>query len=206
MNDAALPPPTVAADERLARPRLYDVDDTATPDTLFGLSFDSISRAQQFMLAIKDLASRRRLHLVDAVLVVKGDDHRVRVHETIDPQAARSAISGAMWVGLLGLLVGGPVGWIAGLGIGAGVGAATAKVIDLGIPDEWVRWFKDAVQPGSATVLVLASDIDQRALGAEVERFPNVRLVHTTIHTEAFSQLRSAFNEQVPRGTRDDDV
>lgn len=93
-----------------------------------------------------------------------------------------------------------PAGWIAGIGLGAGVGIAAAKVIDLGIPDEWVAWFEDAVQPGTATVLVLAGDIDQRALGAEVDRFPNVRVVHTTLRTEAFAELRSAYDDLVPTG------
>jgi uncharacterized membrane protein len=95
--------------------------------------------------------------------------------------------------------VGGPVGWIAGLGVGAGVGAATAKVVDLGVPDEWVAWFKDAVRPGTATVVILASEIDQTALRSEVDRFPGVRLVHTTIQADAFSQLRSAFDDRAPR-------
>jgi uncharacterized membrane protein len=205
MSENALPPPARPADAAPARVGSESDDDTTTPDTLFGLSFDSTNRAQQFMLAIKDLANDHQLHLVDAVLVVKGDDQHVRVRETIDPQAGRLALSGAMWTGLLGLIVGGPVGWIAGIGIGAGAGAATARLIDLGIPDEWVAWFKGAVRPDTATVLVLASDIDQRALRAEVDRFPNVRLVHTTIDVEAFSQLRSAFNDRAPMG-RDKDV
>lgn len=204
MSDIDLPPPTLSADRQRADALAEESVDS--PDTLFGLSFDSVNRARQFMLAVKDLGDQRRLHLVDAVLVVKGEDERVRVRETIDPQAGRSALSGAMWAGLLGLIVAGPVGWIAGLGIGAGVGVATAKVIDLGIPDEWVDWFKDAVGPDTATVLVLASGIDQRALGAEVDRFPNVRLVHTTIRTEAFAELRSAFSDRVPRRTRALDV
>jgi len=178
-------------------------DSTATPDTLFGLSFDSVSRAQQFMLAIKGLADDHKLRLVDAVLVVKDDNGKVRVTETIDPQPGRSAVSGAMWTGLLGLIVAGPVGWIAGLGLGAGVGATAAKVIDLGIPDEWVAWFKDAVRPETATVLVLASDIDQRALRAEVDRFPNVRVVHTTIRTAAFAELKSEFDDPAPTGPED---
>ncbi len=205
MTDNVFPPPTFSVDAAPARVGAHSDDDTETPDTLFGLSFNSVSRAQQFMLAIKGLADEDKLDLVDAVLVVKGDDHNVRVRETIDPQAGRSALSGAMWTGLLGLIVGGPVGWIAGIGIGAGVGVAAAKVIDLGIPDEWVAWFKDTVRPDTATVLVLASGIDQRALGAEVDRFPNVRLVHTTIHADAFSELRSAFHDQAPRAIEDED-
>lgn len=197
MDEAGFPLPSVPEGARPSRAAALCQDDVAPPDTLFGLSFDSVGRARQFMLAINDLAKDDKLRLVDAVLVVKDDEH-VRVRETIDPQPGRSALSGAVWTGLLGFLVGGPVGWIAGLGIGAGVGAAAAKVIDFGIPDEWVEWFTDAVRPDTATVLVLASDIDQRALGAEIERFPNVRLVHTTIHTEAFAELRSALDDHAP--------
>ncbi len=176
------------------------------PDTLFGLSFDSVSRARQFMLAVKDLDIERKMRLVDAVLVVKGDDDHVRVRETIDPQPGRSALSGAMWAGLLGLIVGGPVGWVAGLGLGAGAGGAAAKMIDLGIPDEWVEWFADAVRPDTATVLVLASGIDQAALSAEIARFPKARLVHTTIHSDAFVQLRSAVDEHAPTRLPDSPV
>lgn len=161
----------------------------SAPDTLFGLSFESVSRAQQFLLAIQELGVDDKLQLADAVVVVKDHAGHIRVRETVDLQAGRTAFSGAMWTGLLGLIVGGPVGWIAGLGIGAGAGALTAKVIDLGIPDEWVDWFKDVVRPNTATVVVLASKIDQRALTAEVDRFPGARLVHTTIHADAFARL-----------------
>ena len=166
------------------------------PDTLFGLSFESASRAQQFMLAIGELRQAEKLKLIDAVMVVKDDNDHVRVRETMDPQAGRTALSSAMWTGLLGLIVGGPVGWIAGIGLGAGVGAATAKLIDIGVPDEWVDWFKLAVRPGTATVVVLASDIDQTALAAEVERFPGAQLVHTTVHAEAFAQLAHTLGDQ----------
>ncbi len=166
---------------------------------LFGLSFDSVNRAQQFMLAVKGLANDNKLDLADAVLVVKDEDNHVRVRETVDLQPGRTAISGATWTGLLGFIIGGPVGWIAGLGIGASVGAVTALVVDLGVPDEWVAWFTDAVRPDTATVVVLASDIDQHALSAEVERFPGVRLVHATINAKAFSQLKSALNDGSPK-------
>ena len=178
-------------DIRAPQPRQGEAVDVNTPepDTLFGLSFNTPSRAQQFMLAINDLASAQKLKLVDAVLVIKDADGHVNVRETIDPQPGRSALSGAMWTGLLGLIVGGPVGWIAGLGIGAGVGAIAAEVIDLGVPDEWVTWFKEAGDADSATVIVLASQIDQAALRAEVERFPGARLMHSTVEASAFAAL-----------------
>ena len=166
--------------------------DTSDPDTLFGLSFESVSRAQQFMLAIDELARHHRLRLVDAVMVVKDEDDRVRVRETIDPQPGRSALSGAVWTGLLGLIVGGPVGWIAGLGIGAASGVVTAKIVDLGIPDEWVAWFRDAVDPGTSTVVILADHIYVRALAQEARRFAGADLLYTSMPDYAFEQLRAA--------------
>lgn len=201
MSDQPLPPPvpgTAAKPEPDPAPRAPARRPApghgARPDTLFGLQFESVSRAQQFMLALGQLRLDKKLHLLDAVMVVKDEHDHVRVRETIDPQMGRTAITSGMWTGLLGLLVGGPVGWIAGIGIGAGVGAVTAKVVDLGIPDEWVAWFKLAVQPGTAIVVVLASDIDQRALRAEVERFPGVQLVHTTVHADALAELASSID------------
>src|SRR3546814_12428755 len=103
-------------------------------------------------------------------MVVKDDDGKTVVRETIDPQPGRSAISGGMWTGLFGLLLGGPVGWAAGAALGAGAGAPTAKGVDLGISAEWVAWVREAVKPGHATVAVLASEIVRDPLGARGQR------------------------------------
>jgi uncharacterized membrane protein len=136
-----------------------------------------------------------RLRLRDAVLVVKDEEGRTRVRETVDPQPGRSALSGAMWTGLLGLILGGPVGWLAGLGVGAGAGAVSAKVIDLGVPDEWVDWFREAVQPHTSTVVILAHRIDERALLAEVERFAGGRLVYANLAPDTVRRLEEALGE-----------
>jgi uncharacterized membrane protein len=102
-----------------------------------------------------------------------------------------------MWTGLIGLFLGGPVGWLAGMGIGAGAGALIAKVVDIGIPDEWVEWFKNAVQPDTATVVALATDIDLDALYGEAARFTGATLVHTTLWPGASAQLAAALGETI---------
>ena len=114
------------------------------PETLVGISFDDAFRAQEFLTAATRLAAQGHLILKDAVTVTKTVDGQTTVRETIDPQPKRSALSGAVWTGLIGLLVAGPAGWVAGLAVGAGAGAVAAKVVDLGIPDEWVSWFRQA--------------------------------------------------------------
>jgi uncharacterized membrane protein len=162
---------------------------------LLGISFSDAFRAQEFLTAMTRLMSVGALRLRDAVLLAKDDHGDVRVRETLDPQPGRSALSGAVWSGLLGLLVGGPVGWLAGIAVGGGVGAITAKVVDLGVPDDWVDWFRLAVREGTTTVVVLAEDVDLDALEAEVRRFQGAELVHSTLPLATIEQLRTALLE-----------
>lgn len=169
-------------------------NDSATliPQTLVGMSFPDLFRAQEFLTALQGLAARESLILEDAVVVMKEPGGRTVVRETLDPQPGRSALSAGMWTGLFGLLLGGPVGWAAGTALGAGAGALSAKVIDLGISDEWVEWFREAVQPGTATVAVLASEIVEDDLVAEVTRFAGAELVYANFDDEMLQRLNEA--------------
>ena len=164
----------------------------ARPEALFGISFGDIFRAEEYLVVLYGLASKGHLVLRDAVIVQKDEHDAVRVRETRDLQPAGAAVTGALWTGLLGFLIGGPVGWLAGLGVGAGVGAITAKVIDTGIPDEWVDWFKLAVRTKTVTVIALATDVDLGALKEEARRFAGAELVHTTLRAGASEELAAA--------------
>ena len=192
MSSSQWDPPSSADGVALEQTPIESLD---TDQALIGLSFADPFRAQEFLTAMTRLASVGALRLRDAVFVSKDAEGQVKVRETIDPQPARSALSGAMWSGLLGLLIGGPVGWVAGLGIGAGVGAITAKVVDMGVPDEWVEWFRIAVHDGTTTVVILAEDVDVRALEDEVRRFAGAELVHSTLPAYVIRDLREALED-----------
>ncbi len=167
-------------------------DDDGVAPTLVGISFEDTYRAEEFFTAAQGLAAKKAFTLKDAVLVGKTDEGRAHVHETIDPSPGRTALTGAMWAGLFGLILGGPVGWAAGLAVGAGAGAVTAKVIDLGIPDEWVDWFKQAVDPGRVIVALLVEDLDPDALVAEVKRFAGADLVYANLDPGTIDRVKDA--------------
>ena len=176
---------------------MFHHDDHA-PQTLVGISFPDIFRAQEFLTAATGLAAHNLLEMKDAVIVVKDDDGKTTVRETIDPQPGRSALSGAVWTGLFGLIVGGPIGWVAGAAIGAGAGAATAKVVDLGVSDEWVAWFRDEVKPGTATIVLLVTHVDHDALVAEAARFSGARLVYANLEPSTIQEIKDAFGDPTP--------
>src|SRR5687768_15871629 len=85
-----------------------------SPDTIVGISFTDAFRAQEFLTASLRLATQTTIELRDAVTIIKDATGKTYVRETIDPQVGMSALSGATWAGLFGLLLGGPVGWLAG--------------------------------------------------------------------------------------------
>lgn len=151
---------------------------------LIGVSFPDRFRAQEFFTAALRLASTKQLVLRDAVFITRRPDGSTVVEETTDPTPGRAALGGAMWSGLIGLIVGGPVGWIAGLGLGAAGGAVAAKVIDHGVPDEWVHWFRLAVTDEKTVLALLVEHPDVSALTAELERFEGAELVYTNLPAE----------------------
>jgi uncharacterized membrane protein len=175
-----------------------DDKDQGIPQTLVGVSFDSIFRAEEFLVAVRGLAASGRLKLSDAVTVVKNEDGHTSVHETVDLAPGPAAMSGALWAGLFGLILGGPVGWVAGMAVGAGAGAVTAKVVDLGISDEWVAWFQAAVEPGREIVALLVEELDEDALVSEVSRFPGASLVYANLGEETIRRIRDALDSPVP--------
>lgn len=167
----------------------------ASHDTIVGISFDDAFRAQELMTAAFRLASKGDLQVLDAVTITKDEQGKTFVRETIDPSPVQSALSGSVWAGLFGLILGGPVGWIAGAAIGAGAGAARAKIVDLGVPDEWVGWFREAVQPGTVTLVLLLGRFDREAAFTELERFSGGHLVHANLEPDAIARIRNALGD-----------
>ncbi len=197
MTEGEETPPAFAPPDPSLRVGLPEHDRVVSdPDApvIIGVSFDNALMAQEYLLAMGRLRQDGVLQLKDAVTVTKQDDGKVAVTETIDPTPGKAALSGGMWLGLLGLVVGGPVGWLAGIGIGAGAGAVAAKVVDLGIPDEWVDWFKDAVEPGTSAVVVLAEHVHVHALAEEARRFQGAQLLYTSMTPSAMDELEAAFD------------
>src|SRR3954447_13127505 len=177
--------------------------DDDSPLTLVGIEFPDAYRAQEFLTAATRLAANDHLRLLDAVFVSADAEGKTVVRETRDPSPGRTALGGAMWAGLFGLLLGGPIGWIGGMAIGAGTGAVTAKVIDIGIPDEWVAWFRKAVDPDSVILALLVSHVDMPALVEESKRFAGAELVYANVDPDSLVRLEQSLRASSQSATED---
>jgi uncharacterized membrane protein len=172
-----------------------NVSDPGHVQRLAAISFDDDLRAVEFMTAVTRLARDGKLGLHDAVFVVKDRDGRTHIRETKDLQAGPTALSTGLWSGLFGLLLGGPVGMLIAGGIGAGAGAVTAKLVDVGVTDDFVAQLREMVQPGTTTVAVLADDIDVDAVLAELKRFAGARYVAGNLPLAGIQAVRDALGD-----------
>lgn len=154
---------------------------------LVGIGFDHELSASEFAMVLQRLHQQQRLRLLDLVVITCDDQGHTRVRETADPSVPTTALGGALWGSLIGLLLGGPIGWVAGSAVGAASGALTARFVDLGVPDDWVAWFRETIERGATTLVVLVEHLDDAALATELRRFPGARVLHTTLpgHVEA---------------------
>ena len=87
-------------------------------------------------------------------------------------------------------------------GIGAGAGAVTAKLVDIGVTDEFVAQLREMVRPGTTTVAVLADHVDAEAVLAELHRFEGARYVAGNLPLEAIQAVRDALGD--PAATTSD--
>ena len=116
------------------------------------LGLDSPAKAEEVFDLAGDLAKQELLQLQDAAYAYRDDKGKVRIHQAVSLIGAGAA-SGALWGTLIGMLFLMPV---AGLAIGAGTGALTGKLADVGINDDTIKQIGGQLEQGKAAVFLLA--------------------------------------------------
>jgi uncharacterized membrane protein len=119
--------------------------------TLVVIGYNDMYAAEEVRLKLRRLQSEYLIDLEDAVVAVKDTAGKVKLHQAVNLTAA-GAVSGGFWGTLIGLIFLNP---LLGLAVGAGAGAVSGALSDLGINDQFMKELAATMTPGSSALFVL---------------------------------------------------
>jgi uncharacterized membrane protein len=143
---------------------------------LIVLGFDNEDTAEAVRTLSGQLMKEHLIELGDAVVVVRTQDGKVKIHQAFNPTAAGAA-SGALWGTFVGLLFLNP---LLGAAVGAGAGALSGSLVDVGINDDTIKQIGQTLQPGTSALFLLLRQATFDKL-AEALRPYNPKVIRTSL-------------------------
>ncbi|MCU0307777.1 MAG: DUF1269 domain-containing protein [Thermoleophilia bacterium] len=134
---------------------------------LIVIGYDEKATAEQAAEAIGRLSKDYLLKLEQAAVVYREEDGKLK-SEVPKGLVAAGTLGGMFWGTLFGLIFLVPV---AGMAIGAGMGALTGKLTDLGVKKEFQSRVGDLLQPGKAALFLVVDDVTVDKVLPEMQKF-----------------------------------
>jgi uncharacterized membrane protein len=161
-----------------------------TSSNLVVITYPDEYRAAEVLAALNRMSSQYLLDMEDACYVTKGQDGKLKLHQTSSMTGA-----GAAWGGLWGLLIGllffAP---IAGLAIGAAAGALGGKLANFGIDEHFAKQLTANMSPGSSAIFVLVRRVTPEKVVPELAKFGGT-VLQTSFPVETEAKLQQALSE-----------
>jgi len=119
--------------------------------TLVVVGYDDPFKAEEIRLKLNKMQIEHLIDLEDAVVAVKDEKGKVKLHQSLNLTAA-GAMSGGFWGSLVGLIFLNP---LLGLAVGATAGAVSGALSDVGINDQFMKDLAATMTPRSSALFVL---------------------------------------------------
>ncbi|WP_442484210.1 DUF1269 domain-containing protein [Aeoliella sp. SH292] len=155
--------------------------------TLVIIGYESEVKAEEVRLALIKLQKDYLIDLADAVVVVRDADGKVKLRQMYNLTAA-GAVGGGFWGTLVGILFLNP---LFGLAVGAGAGAISGALQDIGINDDMMRKMAETLKPGTAALCVLVRQMTEDKVLDEIKPFGGT-VIRTSLSHEDEDKLRAA--------------
>lgn len=157
---------------------------------LIAIAYPDEGTAFQVRDTLARLQRERLIELADAVVVVKGQDGRVRLDQAL-PLVASGAAGGALWGTLIGTLFFAP---LLGMAVGAASGAIGGKLSDYGIEDRFMEELGAQLQPGTSALFILVRKVTPDKVLDEVRRYGGT-VLRSSLTKDAEERLQQALQQ-----------
>ena len=156
------------------------------------LSFPNAETAFALRGQLAKLQQEYLIEMEDLVVVTRDEKGKVKLHQAASLTAA-GAVSGSFWGLLIGAMFLNP---LAGMLVGAGAGAVSGKLSDIGIGDEYLRDLGKALPKGGSALFILVRNATPDKVLERLEPFRGEgTLLHTTLNNASEADLRALLSE-----------
>jgi uncharacterized membrane protein len=168
------------------RESTLEVQPMATSEMqMFAACFSNETQAGEALKDFQTMHKQGSIDLIDAVVVVRGTDGKVKFEETADPSGKKWAKRGAIAGGIVGLIF--PPSIIASAVVGGAGGGIWGKIRDKGFKDEDIKALGEDLEPGTSAIIAVAEDRVVEQLEAGLAGYE--KIIHHALSAEAATQV-----------------
>jgi uncharacterized membrane protein len=155
--------------------------------SLVVVGFPTAAEAETVRRELVDIQREQLVSLEDAVVVERDGEGTVHLRQAVNLTTA-GALGGGFWGALVGMLFLNP---LLGGAVGAGIGAVSGHLTDLGINDDFLREVGSTLPNGSAALcLLLREATPDRVVERLRAHAPHAKLLRTNLSHTDEDQLR----------------
>jgi uncharacterized membrane protein len=157
--------------------------------TLVVIEYDDLFKAEEVRLSLMKLKKDYLIDLEDAVVAVKDQKGKVRLHQAVN-LTATGALTGGFWGMLIGMIFLNP---LLGMALGATAGAVSGALTDVGINDKFMKDLAENMKPGSSTLFVLVRKVTPDKVLDEIKGTGG-KVLQTSLSHEDEAKLQAALS------------
>jgi uncharacterized membrane protein len=158
--------------------------------TFVAIKYDDPHKAQEVRLALVKLQREYLIDLEDAVVAVKDEAGKIKLHQAVNLTAA-GAMSGGFWGTLIGLLFLNP---LLGAAVGASAGAVSGALSDVGVDDKFMKKLAEGMQANTSVLFVLVRKATPDKVVEEIKQFGGT-VLQTSLSHEDEAKLQAALDD-----------
>ena len=166
--------------------------------TLVVIGYNDIFKAEEVRITLIKMQRDYLIDLEDAVVAVKDSSGKVKLHQAVNLTAA-GAVRGGFWGTLVGLIFLNP---LLGMAVGAGAGAVSGALSDVGINDDFMKDLAATMKPSSSALFVLVHAMTPDKVLEELKGTGGT-VLQTSLSHEDEAKLQAALNAEPPAARPD---
>jgi len=157
---------------------------------LVAVAYPDAATADEVRTQLAQMMKEHLIELDDAVVVVRQDDGKVKLHQATS-LAGAGAAGGALWGGLIGLLFLSP---LLGAAIGAAAGGASGALADVGVDDNFMKELGSKLTPGGAALIVLVRSSTPDKVVPRIAQYGG-HVIQSSLSHDAEEHLNAALSQ-----------